>query len=235
MSIQWPSDSFADIFFDNSIYLGTDKRFIRLATSVFTRDNYQCYFCGHQCDPTIDCPNAFFQINAIDNNYRNLVESNLRTACPFCNAFTNLRAALRSNRYIAIKNSALDMKWLSLICKSIFSEMSSKKNALYDSANSVYKELESFAANITIPEFSTLQLSSDEGGDRARKARTTHVLNVIALSDGNNFKKQANDCLIGVLPLPRQQMFTDIGDFYNENVFSNLRKSDDILKLISRF
>lgn len=229
--IQWPVDSFSDQFFSNEIYTGKDRKFIDLAISVFVRDSFTCKFCMFKCDPTTEVPNAFFQVKALDNNYRNLVRDNLVTSCPFCHSHFNIRAAFRSGNYIPIRHSQLRPTTLSIISKSILVELGSKNNSLYDSAMSFYRELEGFGSNITLPDFTTIHLTSEDAGERAKKARTAFILNIIALSDGGGYSSQTKVALLDIHPLPRWNAFTAMSDFYEKNAFSKIRKSPSLMKI----
>lgn len=232
--ISWPVDTRADIFFNDSIYVGNDVKFVSLARGVFERDSFTCSYCRFQCSPSDAHPNAFFQVYAIDRNYRNLTPGNLKTICPFCHSFFNLRASLRSGNYIPIRHDHLKPTQLSMVAKAIFAELSSKKNSLYDAANAFYKELEGFSSNIPLPEFTTIQFESEDSGERARKARIAFILNIIALSDGGGYATQTQVALKQILPLPRWTSFLDMSDYYDRNSFSPIRKSGGLMNLFSR-
>lgn len=232
--MKWPLDNFADVFFSNETYGGNDKRFIELAISVFERDFFTCRFCNFTCNPTEAVPTAYFQVRAMDGNYRNLDFKNLGCICIFCHSHFNLRASLRSGHYTPIRHNELRPTQLSIICKAIFTELGSKNNSLYDSAMSFYRELEGYGSNISMPEFTTLHLTADDAGERAKKARTSFVLNIIALSDGGGYSNQSNVALKDIFPLPRWNSFTALADFYEKNAFSKIRKSESLMKIYAR-
>lgn len=232
--IQWPTDYFADQFFANSLYVGKDERFKSLAIEVFERDKFTCQYCQFHCPPTPSVPTAYFQVKALDGNYRNLSKSNLCCVCPFCHSHFNLRASLKSGDYIPVKHSLIRPTQISILAKAIFAELSSKKNLLYDAANNLNKEIEGFSSNIILPDFTTLQFDAEEAGERARKARTSFILNIIALSDGGKFKPQTAVALQNVFPYPKWNSFSEMSDYIEKNSFSLIRKSQQLMNYYAR-
>lgn len=234
--MDWPADSFCDRFFDQSFYDNPSERVRKLAISVFENDGYTCAFCEFQCDPTSEVWSAFFQVKAIDNNYKNLDKSNLRTICSFCHCHFNLRATYASRKF-APGLTNMPPTTLSILSKAVLS-LTARREFVGDAASAIYKDV--FTPMISdlfsvMPEVPTAR--NREGADTLSlkiDSAIDFVHSLIVLSDGDFSVKQTQFLLSNTLPLPVKGAFDREANFWYENVFKKALQSENISSFMGK-
>lgn len=234
--VTFPIDTFADAFFDNSLFEKGDHRFIELALNVFTRDNFTCQVCNFHCEPSDSVKSAYFQICAKDGNYRNLKLNNLYCICPFCHAPKNIRASVASGKYTAIGNIIeVSQTEISILCKALFSEKADRSNHLYAYADSIDTDLNALSQIIAQikPKTTTRHLvSTTSSADGSAKVIQMFLQNICYMSDPKS--AQIKELFKHITLYPRYTAFVNESKYWNEMVYSTARLDASLNDFLNR-
>lgn len=235
--ISWPNDLFADIFFSNELFVRGDQKFIELACSVFKRDKFTCKICNFHCPPSNENLSAYFQVRALDNNYKNLKEQNLICICPFCHAPFNLRASAKSGKFTAIVKSAdISAVEISLISKAVFAELTSNRNSHFEAAKAIYSEFNGLSNSIAqlMPKMPSQQLTlMRTTGTSNEKVLQSFLMNISFLAESYSNPK-VQEFLGKICLFPIFDKFVDEANFWQKNSFSENKDTQLLNKLLNQ-
>lgn len=235
--ISWPNDLFADSFFSNELFARGDLKFIELASSIFKRDDYTCSVCNFSCQPSKDNISAYFQVRAIDNNYRNLRPANLACICAFCHAPFNLRASAKSGRFTAIvNNNGISQKEISILAKAVFAELTSNRNPSFEAAKAIYSEFNGLSNSVAqlMPKMPSQQLTlMKTTGTSNEKVLQSFLMNISFLAENYNLPN-VQEFLGKICIFPLFDKFVDEANYWHKNVYSDNRDSPLLTNLLNQ-